>query len=202
MICVSYVCQLSQSLVPHLSLRTNSPFYLCQHSPWLSLQFRYFFWDLHLQDVMDQKQFILRSSHLVENVKSVSVTLHATLCSVHSPSCLWFQGVSWRCSHITIWMIRLMTGCCHGCGDMLIKKLKINKWIHGLHNERSRFWFIWFERHEMEAHVEFTVGARCFCLYLFYFRLNDTISFGSQCTDSFYNGGLPRSLWGDVATVM
>lgn len=35
---------------------------------------------------MDQKQFILRSSQLVENVKSISVTLHAALCSVHSPA--------------------------------------------------------------------------------------------------------------------
>lgn len=35
-ICVSYIYQLSQSLVRHLSLWTNSLFYLCQHSPYSS----------------------------------------------------------------------------------------------------------------------------------------------------------------------
>lgn len=54
--------------------------------PFTLITVQIFFWDLHLQDVMDQKQFILHSSHLVENVKSFSVTLPAALCSVHSPA--------------------------------------------------------------------------------------------------------------------
>lgn len=35
---------------------------------------------------MDQKKIILHSSHLVENVKSIKVNLHAAFCSVHSPA--------------------------------------------------------------------------------------------------------------------
>lgn len=55
--------------------------------PLLPLQFNCtFFWDLQLQEVMDQKQIILHSSYLEENVKSIKVNLHAALCSVHSPA--------------------------------------------------------------------------------------------------------------------